>query len=472
MAQNVLTDTGFNRPTLAQLIQRVGDRLEAAVGPINREADSSTGQFIGSVAEELSIAYETTEAVWLSRFIESASGIALDAIGEWMGGIQRRSRTQTQVNAVVYGSEGIPVPAGSLASYQNNNFALENQVTITRGALVDGSFSVDNNTQATYTIRANGVDYTYTKAADATTTTIATRLAALINANSEIYTATSNGSTVNLTAANNVQGYSVSLSSGMTWTKIGSPAVFRAVEFGPISVPIGSLNNPVSAVPAWNGVTNLVAGSTGNDRESDADYRQRLQSSLGSANGRATVDSIKSALLNDVEGVTLAEVLENDTMNATETMEPKSILCIVDGGLEQEIAQKIWDYKGGGIYTNGQILVTAYDSSGKPHGVRFSRSGQVTVYIRVQVNRFDSEEEVPADIVSRIVQGVENYFATLSLGDDVIIQRIYGYIYANTSGIASMTITGSQDGVTFNTSDIEVGETASAKLQTVEVTGV
>lgn len=472
MAQNVLTDAGFNRPTLPQLVQRIGDRLEAAVGPINREADSNTGQFIGSVAEEITIAYETTEAVWLSRFIESASGLALDAIGEWMGGIQRRSRTQTQVNAVVYGDEGIPVPAGSLASYQNNNFTLENDVTITRGSLVDGAFSVDSTAPASFTVRANGVDLTYTKAAGDTTSTIATKLAAVINNTSEFYVASANGSSVSIRAANNVQGYAVSLSTGLTWTKIGSPAIFRAVEFGPIQVPIGALNNAVSAIPGWTSVTNLVIGSAGNDRESDADYRQRLNNTLGNTDGRATVDSIKAALLNDVEGVTLAEVLENDTMTPSSTMEPKSILCIVDGGLEQEIAQKIWDYKGGGIFTNGDILVTAYDTSGKPHGVRFSRSGQVTVYIRVVVNALDNEEETPADIVARIQQGVRNYFSTLSLGDDVIIQRIYGYIYANTTGIARMTITGSTNGTTFNANDIAVGETASAKLQTVEVSGV
>jgi len=472
MAQNVLTDTGFNRPSLAQLVQRIGDRLEAAVGPINREADSNTGQFIGSVAEEISIAYETTEAVWLSRFIESASGFALDAIGEWMGGIQRRARTQTQVNAVVYGTEGIQIPAGALASYGNNNFTLENAVTITRGALVDGTFNIDSAAPASFTVRANGVDLIYTKAAGDTTSTIASNLAAQINSQSDYYTASANGSAVNITSSNNVQGYAVSLGSGMTWTKIGSPAIFRAVEYGPVSVPIGSLNNAVSAVSGWTGVNNLVIASAGNDRESDADYRQRLQNSLGNTQGRATVDSIKAALLNDVDGVTLAEVLENDTMTATASIDPKGILCIVDGGLEQEVAQKIWDYKAAGIETSGSILVTAYDTSGKPHGVRFSRSGQVLVYIRVVVNRLDSEEGTPADIVARIQQGVRNYFSTLSLGDDVIIQRIYGYVYANTTGIASMTITGSTNGTTYSANDITVSETASARLNKVEVSGV
>lgn len=471
MAQNVLTDSGFSRPTLATLVQRVGDRLEAAVGVINREADSSTGQFIGSIAEELSIAYETTEAVWLSRFIEFANGMALDAIGEWMGGIQRRGRTQTQVNAVVYGDEGITVPAGSLASYQNNNFTLEADATISRGALVDGAFTVASALQTSYTVRANGQDLAYTRKAADTANDIAAGLAALIDA-SQYFTATANGASVRVTSSNSVQGYSVSLSNGMEWTSIGSPAVFKAVEYGAIAVPVGALNNPVSAVSGWTGITNLVTGSVGNSRETDAEYRQRLKTGLGNTQGRATVDSIQAALLNDVEGVTLAEVLENDTLSVVDSMQPKSILCIVDGGLEQEIAQKIWDYKGGGIATNGDLLVTAYDSSGRPKGVRFSRSGQTLVTIRVNVTKLDTEQALPADVVSRIEAGVTAYFNTLGLGDDVIIQRIYGYIYANTTGIAKMVVTASTNGTTFSENDITIPATGSAKINTIEVTGV
>ncbi len=471
MAQNVLTDRGYNRPTMAQLVQRIGDRLEVAVGPINRRADSNTGQFIGAVAEEIAIAYETSEAVWTSRFVELASGMALDAVGEWMGGITRRGRTQTQVNAVVYGDEGIPLLAGTLASYGNNSFTLEADTTITRGNLVDGAFTVDNPTPAVFTVRANGVDYTYTRKSDDNATQIAAGIASALN-KSEYYTASSNGATVSIRAASTVQGYSVSLSSSLSWSRIGSPAVFRAVDFGPIAVPVGALNNPVSAVSGWTGINNLVIGSAGNERESDDDYRQRLINSLGNTDGRATVDSIKAALLNDVEGVTLVEVLENDTMIDTANIAAKGILCIVDGGLEQEIAQKIWDYKGGGISTSGDLLITVRASSGRPQGVRFSRSGRVQVWIRVNIDRLNTEEVLPVDVISRIQQGVVDYFSTLGLGDDVILQRIEGYIYARTTGIAKMTITSSTNGTSYAANDIAVGSTASAALQETEVTGV
>lgn len=472
MAQNVLTNRGFERPSLTALVQRIGDRMEAAVGPISREPKSNTGQFIGSVAEELAIAYETSEAIWLSRFIESASGYALDAIGEWMGGTQRRGRTRTQVNAVVYGEESIPVKAGALASFQNNNFALESDVTITRGNLVDGTINVTNATQTTYTIRANGFDYSYTRKASDTQTSIAAGLAAMVESGSAVFTAKSNGSRILLSSRNLIEGYPASVGAGMTWIEIGSPAVFQAVNYGPISVPVGGLNNPVSAISGWSRVNNLVGGSVGSDRESDASYRQRLKNSLGNAQGKATVDAIKAALLNEVDGVTLVEVLENDTMQATSTIKAKSILCIVDGGLEQAIAQKIWDYKGDGISTSGDLLITATDASGRPKGVRFSRSTAIPIVVRVVVTRQDPESVIPGDIISLIEQGVANYFATLSLGDDVIIQKIPGYIFANTTGIAKMEVTASANGGAFSGDDISIDAASTANLTDVEVSGV
>lgn len=472
MAQNVLTDAGFNRPTLSELVQIIGDRLEGAVGPINREADSSTGQFIGSMAEAMAIAYETSEAVWLSRFIESASGMALDAIGEWMDGLQRRHRSQTQVNAVVYGAEGTRLPVGTIASYQNTNFTLVDAVTITRGSLVNGTVRVTNNTQASYTIRANGVDYKYTKAASDTVNNIAAGLASLINA-SPFLSATANGADIIITSLNLVQGYSVSINNGLSWQQIGTAAVFKAVDYGAIAVPVGTLNNPVSAVSGWTGVTNLVIGSTGNERETDYDYRQRLKNSVGSTTGKSTAESIRAALLNNVEGVTLAQVLENDTMEVDENgLYPKSILCIVDGGLEQEVGQVIWEYKGAGIETNGDITITVEDSSGKPRLVRFSRSDTTGVYVKVNVQALESEETIPADIVTLIEDGVRNYFATLGLGDDVITQRILGYVYDNTTGIAKMQITTSTDGTTFNENNISIPETGSASVVSIAVTGV
>ena len=84
-----ITATGFDKPTLPEMVQEIGDAMETVVGPINREADSTTGQWIGIEAEQNAIHFETEEELWASRFLASAEGFALDALGDWMGGITR-----------------------------------------------------------------------------------------------------------------------------------------------------------------------------------------------------------------------------------------------------------------------------------------------------------------------------------------------------------------------------------------------
>ena len=255
---------------------------------------------------------------------------------------------------------------------------------------------------------------------------------------------------------------------------IGSPAIFEATEAGPIVVPVGGLNNPVSAITGWTGVNNLVQRATGSDRESDTDYRQRLYQSRASSGGAATIPAIETRLITEVSGVTLAKVIENDTMATVNSIPPKAIHTIVSGGLEQDIADAIWKYKGAGIATYGSIAITVYDRYEKPHLVNFSRPTEVDIYVKVDVVLLDTEEPLPATVVDAIKQGVVAYGATLGLGDDVITQRIYGYIYANTTGIGKMTITVSTDGTTFAESNISVAENsfASFSAANVEVSGV
>lgn len=109
MADTYITDTGLEKPTLAECVQDIGDALEGVVGPINREANSGTGQWIGVEAEANAIHFEALEHLWNSRFISTATGLALDAIGTWFG-ISRNGESYTQVNAVIYGTESTLVP--------------------------------------------------------------------------------------------------------------------------------------------------------------------------------------------------------------------------------------------------------------------------------------------------------------------------------------------------------------------------
>ncbi len=96
------------------------------------------------------------------------------------------------------------------------------------------------------------------------------------------------------------------------------------------------------------------------------------------------------------------------------------------------------------------------------------------MYVKVDVTMLDTEEELPASVITMIKKGVGNYFATLSLGDDVITQRLYGYIYSNTTGLGKMIIAISIDGISFSESNFSISDTQYAAVTNtyIEVTGV
>lgn len=473
MAESLITPTGFDKPTLPELVQGIGDDMSVLVGPVNLNPDSATGQWIGIGAEQQAIAMETLQSLYLSRSIAYAEGLSLDAIGDWLQ-VPRNPQTFTTVPAVLYGSESVPVPAGAVASMGSHQFALTADAVISRASLVDGAFSVNDATQASYTVRVNGVDKVYARLSTDTAATIATALALLVDGTDQ-YNSSATGSTVNLTSENNVQGYPVSLTAGLVWTRIGSPGLFQALDAGAVVVPVGTLNNPSSAVSGWTGVSNLVAGNTGTERESDTEYRARLLASRAASKGAATVPAIESRLRNEVPGVTLAICIENDTLTAaTNGQTAKSINCIVAGGDEQAVANAIWKYKGASVATWGSTSLTVRDDHGQPHTVSFSRTTGTNIWVKVNVTLLDSEEALESDVIADIKQGVLNYGATLSLGDDVITQRIYGYIYGNTSGIGKMTVTVSTDGAAYSENNITIATGAAASFADarIEVTGV
>lgn len=470
---DIITSAGFDKPTMPEIINQIGDAMQLVVGPVNRAPDSVTGQWIGVEGEQVAILMEALEYAISGRSLATAEGAALDALGDWMGGIDREGETFTTVNTVVYGDESTQLPAGTQASAGSETFRLTSNAVISRASLLDGEINVSDATKSTYTIRVNGVDYTYTKVTSDTAQTIATALSVMVDASPSV-DSSATGSVIKIQSENLVSGVPVSITAGLTWQTIGSPAIFQAVNAGFVEIAVGALSNPVSAVDGWTGVNNLVAGNTGHGRESDTSYRQRLYAARRAQMGAATAPAIEARLLNEVPGVTLAMVLENDGMTAANGIPPKCINVVVNGGAEQDIADAIWKYKAAGIGTYGTTSLTITDSYGNKHTVMFSRPVSQSIYVKINVTLLDSEEELPADVIAAIKQGVMNYAGTLSINDDVITQRIYGYIYANTTGIGKMTVTVSTDNSTFTDGNITIaaGTYADFSESHMEVTGV
>lgn len=474
MAQTILTATGFNRPTLAELLKRIGDNVAVVVGPVNRDPDSGTGQLLGTFAEALGVNYETAEHVFLSRFVSSAEGSALDAIGEWMGN-PRQTKTKTRVNVILYGENGRTVPAGSTATYNNHLFSLAADVTISNSNTNDITIRFVATT-GNVGVRINSISYTV-PGDNKQPFEVANQVAALVNTagssgGTSAFTAVANGANLRITSPNVNSGIIVSPEGGgASIQQVGSPGLMTALEDGPIVVPANLLTTPVSAVTGWTGINNPTAGATGASRESDTSYRARLSNAQGATTGKATPEAIKANMLT-VSGVTSATVIVNNTMTTNSEGQPgKSYMVVVSGGLAQDIGQMIWNVGGAGIETFGDHQVTAQDSDGNPHVINYSVVQPQEVDVKVVVDNLSSEEIASTGLKQLIIGAISNYFATLGLGDDVVPQRMFGYIYNATHGVIHMTITAGLAGGPLSEAAVPIDSDRVAATKTVTVSG-
>lgn len=158
--------------------------------------------------------------------------------------------------------------------------------------------------------------------------------------------------------------------------------IFSAVERGAVPIPANSLTNIVTVTTGWEGVTNAAAGQEGVDTETDATYRKRgkVQSSQ---NSPSTIDAIRSALVK--VGVTRSRVIENTTampMSVTgiANIPAHSVVAIVDGGIDEDIARAIQTGKTLGAGTFGG---ESYVLNGET--IRFQRVEEVAVKLSITI---------------------------------------------------------------------------------------
>ena len=213
---------------------------------------------------------------------------------------------------------------------------------------------------------------------------------------------------------------------------------------------IDTIENPINGITA---VTNLLAGTTGRDRETDKEFRVRREKSL-SLNSIALVESVHSALLN-IPTVQQARVFENDgTVTDYRGIPAHTILCVVIGGTDEEVITEIMRNKSLGCGTMGDIELPWIDKSGFSHLTRFSRPTEIPIFIKVKVTPHTAATE--QKVINAIIDYVHDAMVN---GDDscggvdfaIIGQDIHsGKLYpAVLSGIG------------YNVTSIEVGNTAA-----------
>lgn len=214
---------------------------------------------------------------------------------------------------------------------------------------------------------------------------------------------------------------------------------------GDNQAPVGSLTEILTPTRGWQSVTNADAGTPGSPVEDDAALRQRQNKSTA-LTSKTILEGIYAAVAN-IPNVSKLFIYENDTDGTDANGIPShSIALVVLGGDVQLIAETLADTKSPGTGTYGDIVTTIVDPNGVPLVIRFFQLDEEDIYVKVTIDAMFGYSDVIGD---KIKKSVSNWINGLAIGEDVYYSKLFGP--------ANLYMDGTQDGETFNVTDLRSG---------------
>lgn len=459
-----LSATGFKRKRLPEIMQTINSRISDSLGLKTQiQPNSVLGQIVGVFSYEIADLWEQAENCYNSMYPSTAQGVSLsNAAG--LAGIQLIDAEFTTLVATCFGVNGTEIPYGAQITDGANTYSctdVYDQILSSRASVVSLKLNGAVTEGTTYSIIVDDEIYTHTAVSGDTADSILIDLASQSTYTDRTFT--TNNSVLMITMTDQRNTMNVINKSNTVISSIGSPFNFQCDTAGAITPAIGAVNQIVTSYAGWNSVENNVPASTGRDAETDISLRERWAKSIYHRASGMT-DAITAALY-DVDGVTFALTYENDSNDTDlDGRPPHSIESIVRGGDPLEIAKTIFRVHAAGIATYGSISQTVNDSQSVSHVVNFNRPTLIPIYLQLSITS-NPEKRLSASAVSLIKSAIVDYFGVLTVGQDVILQSLYGTIYAATSGaVGYMQIKGSTDGTTFSTNNIVINARSLATI--------
>ena len=390
-----VTTAGFVVPSLDVILGSIEFDFQSEFGAaIDLSSTSNFGQLAGGMTQLVNQLWQLGLAIYTAQTAEGAYGTAEDSVNALTGCI-RLAATQSQVTEVLTGTASTVITLGSIVSTGGAN---ANQFQTTTAATLAAA-------------TAWAANHVYA-------------VGAIVTNSSNIYYAVVNGTSA---SSGGPTGTSQSISDGpntLVWAYAGAGAasatvVCDSVNTGPIAGPAASLTTIVTPISGWSGAWNPAAAVLGNNVETDSAYRLRRNNELG-AEGLAYLNAIQAAVLavdaDTPNAVTACTVFENYTDETVNGMPPHSIECLVQGGLDLDVATAIFNTVAAGIQPFGQtntVTETVYDSVGNPHTVQFSRPTAIPIYVIINVTcNPNSPNFPPTDVGSMTSPATRALIAT------------------------------------------------------------
>lgn len=264
------------------------------------------------------------------------------------------------------------------------------------------------------------------------------------------------GTTISNGVAKDVNGVKWDLPATVLISALGTASsIVKCEQPGPISVSIGDIQNIENPTLGWASISNPDIATLGTTVEPDSVVRSR-QAISTALPSRTILEGTKAAIA-ALSGVTRSEVYENDTFLVDSNGLPAhSITAVVEGGQDADIAQAIFNKKGGGCYTNGTTSVSITDIYGQVSVIRFYRLSYNDIDVVVNVKALQG---YTSSITDSIKASLANYLNSVAIGDDLSVSSLWGTALSSNLNLAKpnfsiTSLTAAKHGDAQGTSDI------------------
>lgn len=431
MADYGLLATGFVKMRLPEIRQAIIEDFKARLrenglsDDIQTRPDSVLGLLIDTFADREASLWEVAEAVYNAMYPNTATGVSLDnAVG--FTGVSRLQAKSASVTVIMYGAQGVYVPAGVEVRNSATQVVWQTatSINISAASAADVLISptiIDNHT---YQITLDGVAYSYHSGAATTMLNILQGLvAALSTAGYDVLTT---GAAIRI-VVKSAATMQVTLSDGLKFAEIGSPVTATPVDGVSDDAAAGYINEMVTLVDGVTRVSN-TASIAGRDVETDEELRSRYALGVFTL-GAATYDAILANVTDSIPAATDIKLFENDTDIEVDGLKPHSIKLVIDGGDDDDIAEVLYKYKAAGIDTSGDIEKTVQTDAGS-HKIYFSRPDYQYIWLKAKITLLGgSEATFPSDGFEKIKENLLAIGNALQVGDDVLLQKFYCGVY-------------------------------------------
>lgn len=446
MAEYGITETGLRIKRFDTILSEINaDQTEGFGVQVGTNLRSFLNVLNTSMADKIAELWEFGADIYQNLSPASAEGAALDNAVQF-GGNSREQAKSTIYPIHCECTEGITLDEETLIESDTNpaiKFLSTVKKTISRSEFNRAKVKiVSTQPGEAYTVALNGNLFSYTcKPGDVPEAILGAIQAKIEDAGDTGFSVAldSEAALLVIEADDVTSENAMLLTDNMTTESVTTIIQFASENAGEYSLPNGAITKIVTAPTGFLSCTNLCGYIAGRLLETDVELRQSYIDKIFSRSTRM-VDSVRSAILVNCQGVSACKVYENptDVVDSAGRL-PHSIEVVVDGGSDDEIAAQILNTKAAGIATNGATAIDVYGEDEDVIEIRFNRPTYIYLWIKATLF-IGNASQIPPNYSDLVMTAIMDAVDALGTGDDVIPQQFLAEIYKQVPGIRYVDI--------------------------------